>query len=640
MAKTVLDFGEKIGGARKDFYAVALNTDDLDNMNEVERKKYVKRDSIWKKEDAAALIAAGMPREVAYWRNEMRIGFPPKPKRMEDSYLKRYIQAAEKVRDLVLNVKTVTERNAFYGQVFYPAFLEGYGYRLSVKEDVRGFITQKLVSAASIKAQTLEKLSLTYGMSREDEIRTLADLSFIIGEIGKEIEVSDDRERVQVSYKIPGGRSFFYGDEKTPKASEWIKGSYAVLDGKSRRILMVNCTKEEAVQGKASFIELLVSGTLKKEEEQKTNANRKRKFPIPEISNVIRKGPEYRTEQITGEELIREFGIRGGEFGHWMSDADAEESLNRCYDALCDLARILDIPSESLSFHGKLAIGFGSRGHSAAAAHYETARQVINLTKYRGQGALCHEWAHALDHAVGQHYGCREFASEYKRNKRFPGILTELLDALVYKEVAVSKEDEFAQLESRITKHFQTYLKMLDVWKPKDISETESNEWDDMVHQLWVNPDESILDAISRMRKRIKRRVIPKQERELIFLYAKQAYLDKQRQEKLEEEPLKTKRAYTDFYAGSKKFDGLFTRMGHQYWSSKCEMFARAFDCYVSDKLKERGEENSYLTYGADAFHVTLEGKRYAAIPEGEECERINGLFDELLDSIKEEHIL
>ncbi len=85
MAKEIKDFGEKIGGARKDFYAVALNTKDMDNMNEAEKKKYVKRDSIWKKEDAAALIASGVPREVAYWRNEMRIGFPPKPKQMTEN---------------------------------------------------------------------------------------------------------------------------------------------------------------------------------------------------------------------------------------------------------------------------------------------------------------------------------------------------------------------------------------------------------------------------------------------------------------------------------------------------------------------------------------------------------------------------
>lgn len=638
MAKTVLDFGEKIGGARKDFYAVALNTNDMDGMNEAEKKKYVKRDSIWKKEDAAALIAAGMPREVAYWRNEMRISFPPRPYAFTDEYLMRYIQTAETIRDLVMHVQTVAAVEAFYKDVFFPRFLETNGYSLRAKEHVKEFITRKLVNAALVHSETLKRLSITYGMTKEEELQTRTQRAIIIGEIGKEITTITERELIQVSYRIPGGHAFFYGDDKIPKAKDWVNGKYAVLDNMSHRILAVNCTRQEATQIKETLVENLVSMAM--EEKQSEKKQRKKKFPIPEISNVIRKGPEYRTEQITGEELIREFGIRGGEFGHWMSDADSMESLNRCYESFRDLARILDVSPKSLSFHGKLAIGFGSRGHSAAAAHYETARQVINLTKYRGQGALCHEWAHALDHTIGQHYGCREFASEDRGNKRFPGILTELLDAFIYKEVAVSKEDEFAQLESRITKHFQTYLKMLDVWKPKDISETESNEWDDMVHQLWVNPDESILDAISRMRKRIKRRVIPKQERKLIFLYAKQAYLDKQRQEKLEEEPLKTKRAYTDFYAGSKKFDGLFTRMGHQYWSSKCEMFARAFDCYVSDKLKERGEENSYLTYGADAFHVTLEGKHYAAIPEGEERERINGLFDELLDSIKEEHIL
>ena len=102
----------------------------------------------------------------------------------------------------------------------------------------------------------------------------------------------------------------------------------------------------------------------------------------------------------------------------------------------------------------------------------------------------------------------------------------------------------------------------------------------------------------------------------------------------------RTKQVYTDFYTGSQKFNDLFGRMGHQYWSSRCEMFARAFDCFVSDQLKERGEKNSYLTYGADAFAVDWEGKYYAAVPEGEEREVLNRLFKELLKVLKCDGVL
>ena len=43
------DFGEKIGGAKKDLWKDrGLYADDLDGMNEREAEKYVKKDNVWK----------------------------------------------------------------------------------------------------------------------------------------------------------------------------------------------------------------------------------------------------------------------------------------------------------------------------------------------------------------------------------------------------------------------------------------------------------------------------------------------------------------------------------------------------------------------------------------------------------------
>ena len=52
MAKEIVheDFGEKIGGAKKDLWAArGLYVDDLLGMNEREAEKYVKKDNVWKK---------------------------------------------------------------------------------------------------------------------------------------------------------------------------------------------------------------------------------------------------------------------------------------------------------------------------------------------------------------------------------------------------------------------------------------------------------------------------------------------------------------------------------------------------------------------------------------------------------------
>ena len=42
------DFGEKIGGAKKDLWRDrGLSVDDLDSMNDREAEYYVKKDNVW-----------------------------------------------------------------------------------------------------------------------------------------------------------------------------------------------------------------------------------------------------------------------------------------------------------------------------------------------------------------------------------------------------------------------------------------------------------------------------------------------------------------------------------------------------------------------------------------------------------------
>ena len=75
MAKEIVheDFGEKIGGAKKDLWAArGLYVDDLLGMNEREADKYVKKDNVWKKPDYNALIQSGVPVDILYFRKVVR----------------------------------------------------------------------------------------------------------------------------------------------------------------------------------------------------------------------------------------------------------------------------------------------------------------------------------------------------------------------------------------------------------------------------------------------------------------------------------------------------------------------------------------------------------------------------------------
>lgn len=74
MAKKIKDFGEKIGGARKDMFRKdGLREDDIRDLYDAEIKKYVKRDSVWPLPDAEKLVNDGMPVFVVFWQRKMRL---------------------------------------------------------------------------------------------------------------------------------------------------------------------------------------------------------------------------------------------------------------------------------------------------------------------------------------------------------------------------------------------------------------------------------------------------------------------------------------------------------------------------------------------------------------------------------------
>lgn len=67
------DFGEKIGGARKDLWKErGLYAEDLESMNEREADKFVKKDNIWKKPDYGAMLDEGVPLGVVYYIKKAR----------------------------------------------------------------------------------------------------------------------------------------------------------------------------------------------------------------------------------------------------------------------------------------------------------------------------------------------------------------------------------------------------------------------------------------------------------------------------------------------------------------------------------------------------------------------------------------
>lgn len=70
----------------------------------------------------------------------------------------------------------------------------------------------------------------------------------------------------------------------------------------------------------------------------------------------------------------------------------------------------------------------------------------------------------------------------------------------------------------------------------------------------------------------------------------------------------------------SQEADRSYSKEAHGYGASDEEMLARAFTCYVKDRLEDIGMQSDYLCGHAE---VTVK-------PEGEERKKINAEFDKM----------
>lgn len=167
-------------------------------------------------------------------------------------------------------------------------------------------------------------------------------------------------------------------------------------------------------------------------------------------ANMPRVGAQRRDGDVTPQIFSETFGFRGVQFGNYVEGDRRQSDLNESFDALMDLADVLDIPPRALSLNGRLGLAFGARGHggrNAAAAHYEPGQVVINLTKHGGPGSLAHEWLHALDNYFG-----KQSDGGYVSEGRRPGDVREAVFAAWKGIEAVLKTGDFAKRSLELDK--------------------------------------------------------------------------------------------------------------------------------------------------------------------------------------------
>ena len=590
-----------------------LYADDLEAMNEREAEKFVKKDNVWKKPDYAAMLEEGIPLGVVYFIKKARDGLNASPQyyRTDDTPEKRtarqkeYIKTVRELQTVLSDVRTVEDAMRAYDRFFVDngylekvqGWVSGIHYRATKKGQDNPVITNKLSNTMLIRSAEYFERNFTQKAKKEQFC-------------------------VSKEQKIPKGYAIHFNDGKHTysKNEDWKPGTYYVTKGYS--ILRTNFeTKEAALK----WVQELAKGR---------NKNGKIRFVPPQLAHVKRTGPDYRNGvEITGQHYLDTFGFRGGEFGNWMNQNDRQTSLNMGFEALKDLASALKISDKDIAYQGTLAIAFGARGSGNAAAHYEPLRTVINLTKMHGAGSLAHEWWHGLDDYLGTKMGAKGMLSE---QPRLYAPFQKLIDTMKYKpetpEQAAKRTE--AQTE-RTRKNAANWLDSSVLASLKRYGNEEQMETYAVLREAFLSGEPGSVGQISAFKKNVTGRVIPKSERERLENF------ERMLSRMQAQEAPQIGRTETDFYRNS-------VRMGKEcekdggYWDSNVEMTARAFACYIKDKLPYTSD---YLAGHADCALTLVSGKDgemeiLKAFPVGEERRAINAVFDEIIQDLKREQLL
>ena len=603
------DFGEHIGGARKDLYMSrgGLLLSDLDDMDEREYEKHLKKDNVWPKLDYVAMSKEGYEPVAMYYIKMLRDALPSKPLGKDRRFAEMYITLVNIYREVAKGIKTSSDLPTVWTKVQEEANRVCFEY-------IRARNFKKVIDVASLRGINLRELEL-------------------------EVEFQDFPNHFKGALKGLTVRHCS-GIYSSRKGYLIIQNSKYIPDYKD-----IYSTEEEAIKVvKEEVIPKLLGKASEKKKSSSTN-----KFVRPQLKDINRTGEDYRLGvNISGEDMLRTFGFRGGEFGNWNTQGDRQACLNYSYDAFCDLASVLRVPFDFISLGGykdkKLAIAFGARGKGGALAHYEPANVVINLTKMKGAGSLAHEWGHALDDYIGIKCGYNGVFTRHSRmyggTKEYPEVqkaFSDLIQTLKFKDCT---DEEIIAMKERSLKLYKSNMtRWLSSFENKKIRERGGTYIDisaegkakllEAKERFLSEVSKDALDNLIKVHKEVVGVLPSKELRDnlgsCVHLY--NHYLTTLEDIKngvvTDKRPTKP----TDYFDGAKNLDKL---SGGDYFQSNVELFARAFESYVEDTIKSRGNVSDYLVHSTQCSYYP----GMSPYPDGEERKLFNAKFKEFLEIV------
>ena len=386
----------------------------------------------------------------------------------------------------------------------------------------------------------------------------------------------------------------------------------------------------------------------------------------PQIQKVERINTNNKNAtKATGDNILNNFGFKGGEFGNWVTQNERQKFLNYAQDAFTDLATALDITPDSLGQNGAMSIAFGARGQglTGAVAHFEPVKKVINMTRLKGAGSLAHEYGHSIDNYLSRYGGYDEngMATTNMRNPKLSenmkNAIKQVEDAMKYNvstnQEEINKKNSIYEKHRRenveynlqyIDKVFSgkatKYKRIKGKYESVPIEVTAKQKSDyQKIRSVLINgevqgdidyklgqslkTEKTYPEPINKLQQMYKEVVGRKLDDETVYS------LYRQGKPAMQVTEVKSESAYSKSALELDKATGRTSI----YFSRIDEMWARAFESYVSDKLKAKGITDTYLVHSVNNNEYAL----FNPFPAGEERRNINKAFDNLMQVMKDE---
>ena len=388
----------------------------------------------------------------------------------------------------------------------------------------------------------------------------------------------------------------------------------------------------------------------------------------PQIQKVDRVNSNNKNAtKATGNDILNNFGFKGGEFGNWVTQNERQQFLNYAQDAFTDLAAALDVTPDSLGQQKAMSIAFGARGKglTGAVAHFEPGKKVINMTRLKGAGSLAHEYGHSIDNYLSRVGGYDEngMVTSNLRNPKLSDNMKEAIkqieDAMKYnistnqeevdKKNAIYEKARKENLEYNlryIDKVFNgdahNYRRIKGKYEEVPIKVTAKQKTDyqkirntlmegglkgeidyKMTDTRSLKAEKIYPEPINTLQKMYKEVVGRKIDDDTVYSLYRQGKPTRQVTE------VKSESGYSKSALELDRETGRATA----YFSRTDEMWARAFESYISDKLKAKGIKDTYLVHSVNNNEYAL----FNPFPAGEERKNINKAFDNLIQTMKDE---